>query len=117
MGGEYSFLILFLSIVSIIISILVIVKFFQLAKDVKCLNENFGNGKDSLDFLIINNFKEEAKRILLRQIWDEDDMYSLRNNPTIKEFDRSYNYLKNKYNPYFIRIGETFPTYDCLKKK
>jgi len=117
MGGEYSFLILFLSIVSIIISILVIVKFFQLAKDVKCLNENFGNGKDSLDFLIINNFKEEAKRILLRQIWDEDEMYSLRNNPTIKEFDRSYNYLKNKYDAYFIAIGEPFPTYNCLKQK
>jgi len=110
-----------LGIAYLIITISMIIKYFEMAKNIKCLNENFGNGNDSLEFLIINDFKEEAKRILLREIWDEDEMYALRNNPsnnpTIKEFDRSYNYLKNKYDAYFIAIGEPFPTYNCLKQK
>jgi hypothetical protein len=70
---------------------------------------------DSLDFLISNGYKEEAKRIILRKIWEDDEMYVIRKSK-IEDPKRqiAYEKLKSKFVRYFTRIGEDSPLYDKL---
>ncbi len=104
----------FVGIIYLIISIAVLIKFFQIATDVKDLKEKFWDEKDSIDFLIANCYKEEAKRKLLKMVWNDQLMYPLKGKPTKEVFDLHYPKLKEKYNKKFMRLGEDFPTYDNL---
>ena len=116
-------------IVSIIITIVILVKFFQIASNTKSLNEKVEKLKQisrdinfikerfdgelnylseerstgELNFLIVNGYKDEAKRMLLRKVWH-------------KKADCTYTELYDKYNPFFIRIEEPFPNEDILYK-
>ena len=106
--------IIFVGIIYLIISIAVLVKFFQIATDVKHLKEKALLDNDSVDFLIANGYKEEAKRQLLRIVWNDQLMKPLKDRPTKEVYDLNYPKLKEKYNKKFIRLGEEFPIYDNL---
>jgi hypothetical protein len=110
-------IILLIGIISLIISIVILIKFFQIASNVKDLKEKSWFEMDSFDFLIANNYNEEAKRKLLRQVWNDQLMNPLKNKPTKETFDLHYPRLKEKYNEKFIRLGEDFPKYDKLIHK
>lgn len=107
----------FVGIIYLVISIAVLVKFFQIATDVKDLKEKFWDEKDDVEFLIANGYKEEAKRKLLKMVWSDQLMNPLKSRPTKDVFDLNYPKLKEKYNKKFIRLGEEFPTYDNLIQK
>jgi len=98
----------------LVISIAVLMKFFQIATDVKDLKAKFWDEKDSVDFLIANGYKEEAKRKLLKMVWNDQLMNPLKSRPTKEIYNLHYPKLKEKYNKKFIRLGEDFPTYNNL---
>lgn len=124
---EDSYIVIF--VISAIVSIIVLIKFFQMANDLRSLNEKVRNitqiandvhfikqrsdgelnylnedrSKGELQFLIVNGYKDEAKRMLLRKIWNQKGDYS-------------YTDLKNEYNHYFIKIGVSFPSEEDLGK-
>jgi len=111
------FLYVFLGIGYLIISICLIIKFFQMAKDINILKENYLDN-DSIDFLIANGYMVEAKRKIFRDVWKDYDMVTILKYCKDEEtFDTNYKILKDRYNDLFIRIGEEFPTYDSLRKK
>lgn len=114
-------------VISTIVSILVLIKFFQMANNLKSLNKEFKKiaqiandvhfikqrsdgelnylnevrSKSELQFLIVNGYKDEAKRMLLRKVWNQKGYYS-------------YSDLKKEYNHYFMKIGVTFPSEEDL---
>ena len=110
-------LIFCIAIVYFIISIAMIVKFFQIASDIKDLKEKSCKENDSIDFLIANGYKVEAKIKLLRDVWNDPLMYHLKGKLTKEVFDLHYPKLREKYIKKFTRLGEDFPSYDNLIHK
>jgi hypothetical protein len=116
-------------IISGVLGIIILIKFFQIASDLKSINEKFkfviqlandvrfiknrndgelnylteDRSKGEIQFLIVNGYKEEARRMLLRKVW------------TLKS-EISYEELKQEYNNFFIKIGEAFPSEDVFGK-
>lgn len=110
-------------IISAVLAIIILIKFFQIANNLRSLNEKFKNvtqiandvrfikqrtdgelnyltedrSKGELEFLIVNGYKDEAKRMLLRKVWN-------------LKSESSYEKLKQEYNHYFIKIGLAFPS-------
>ncbi len=101
----------------LILTISMIVKFFQIAKDLNFLKQKGEFEYDSFDFLIANGYKDEAKRVLLRKIWTDYWMRFLRDCETNEQFDLHYNKLKDRYIEEFKMLQEEFPKYDNLRPK
>lgn len=117
MSDEAIVLYVILGIGYLILSICMIVKFFEMAKNIKVLKE-ISSENDSINFLIANGYIIEAKRKLCRKVWNDwDKATSSIYNENEEVRNSIYNRLKEKYNDLFISIGEVFPTYDNLRKK
>ena len=99
-------------IVYLIITISMIVKFFQIAKDLNYLKEK---KTESFNFLISNGYKDEAKKVLLKEVWESDTMYNLRLSLNNKDFDVNYDIVKAKFKEKFNRLGEDFPKYEYFR--
>lgn len=108
---------LFIGIVYLILTISMIVKFFQIAKDLNFLKQKGEFEYDSFNFLIANGYKDEAKRVVLRKVWNDYWMQFLRDSENNKQFDTHYNKLKDRYIEEFKMLQEEFPKYDNLRPK
>jgi len=113
-----------ITIIAAIISIIILIKFFQIAKDLKSVNAKLNHirhiasdvndirlgvdrgaySKNELLFLIANGYKDEAKRMLLRKVWEDKREYT---------FEK----MEQMYGEYFAQIGEPFPDEAIFKKK
>lgn len=95
------------TIIAAIISIIVLIKFFQIAKDLNYIKQKIDRetySKNEVSFLIANGYKDEAKRMLLRKVWEVKDKYP-------------YNKIKSSFSKYFAQIGEPFPDEAIFKNK
>jgi len=117
------------SVISLVITILALIKFFQMASDLRSLKESLKSfaqlisdinfikqrfdgehysltedrSRSELEFLIANGYNDEAKRMLLRRIW------KLKANTSYREIKQAYSY-------YFTKIGLEFPSEEYLNK-
>ncbi|MCL1943570.1 MAG: hypothetical protein FWF54_08525 [Candidatus Azobacteroides sp.] len=110
-------------IAAAILYIIMIVKFFQIASDVKDLRRNiypnksdyFEKDYDRFYFLAFNGYKDEAKKLLLTMIWGDSYMIAMKFSENESSFDTYLEKLKSEYQKYFDLLGEEFPDYNLLK--
>lgn len=114
MDGFY----VFLAILSIVISLIVLIKYFILCSDVKEIKSVLtSHVEPNFHFLVHNGYQDEAKRVLVKTIWNSKEMSKMRVAQSLKVFDENYRVLKNGYEEFFNVLGEDFPLYESLRSQ
>ena len=104
------------------LSIIVLVKYFQIARDIKLLRKNFplpmslNSFESNFYFLVFNGYKDEARRLLFSKIWDDKRMDDFVLKFDIDSFERNYEKIKADYTRFFLLMDEEFPSYDIIQK-
>lgn len=120
-----------LELIMVIFAILQIILFFKLWRMADNVNEivrkmrfpynksesSYPESYSKFLFLLYNKSKGDAKEYLLKVMWGSRDMNSLVSCSKVKDFETYYHYLQLKYQSWFDKLGEEFPSFDNLKKE